>query len=148
MGEVVVTEFITLDGVVEDPGGAEVFEYAGWSFDFNRGEEGDQFKDEELKAADVQLLGRITYEGFAKAWPAMRNETGEFGERMNAMPKFVVSTTMPDEDATWENSTVIREDIRVRSSASRRRSKATSSSREARRWSEALRTPALSTGTA
>jgi dihydrofolate reductase len=111
MGRLVVTEFISLDGVIEAPGGGEEFEHAGWSFEFDRGEEGDEFKVEELKAADVQLLGRITYEGFAKAWPAMRAETGEFGEKMNAMPKYVVSTTMSDEDATWENSTVIRGDI-------------------------------------
>jgi dihydrofolate reductase len=111
MGKLVVTEFISLDGVIQAPGGGEEFEHAGWSFDFNRGEEGDQFKVEELRAADVQLLGRITYEGFAKAWPAMRAETGEFGEKFNAMPKYVVSTTMSDEDATWENSTVIRADI-------------------------------------
>lgn len=87
------------------------FEYGGWSFEFNRGEEGDEFKVEELEAADVQLLGRVTYEGFAQAWPAMRAEAGEFGEKMNAMPKYVVSTTMSDEDAKWENSTVIRGDI-------------------------------------
>jgi dihydrofolate reductase len=111
MGRLVVTEFISLDGVMEDPGGAEGFEYGAWTFEFNRGEEGDEFKVEELKAADAQLLGRITYEGFAKAWPTMRAETGEFGEKMNAMPKYVVSTTMSDEDATWENSTVIRGDV-------------------------------------
>lgn len=117
MGKVVVTEFISLDGVIEDPGGSESewgwtnFEHGGWTFDFNRGDEGDEFKSEELKAADVQLLGRITYEGFAKAWPPMREEAGEFGEKMNAMPKYVVSTTMSDKDAKWENSRVIRDDI-------------------------------------
>jgi dihydrofolate reductase len=111
MGRLVVTEFISLDGVIQAPGHDPEFEHAGWTFEFDRGEEGDEFKVEELKAADVQLLGRITYEGFAKAWPAMRAETGEFGEKMNAMPKYVVSTTMSDEDATWENSTVIRADI-------------------------------------
>jgi dihydrofolate reductase len=117
MGRLVVTEFISLDGVVEDPGGAEgrwgwtAFEYGGWTFEFDRGDEGNNFKLEELRAADVQLLGRITYEGFAKAWPPIRAKTGEFGEKMNAMPKYVVSTTMSDEDATWENSTVIRGDF-------------------------------------
>jgi dihydrofolate reductase len=111
MGKVVVTEFMTLDGVIEDPGGAEGFEYGGWSFEFSTGDEGDRFKDDELKAADVQLLGRITYQGFAAAWPGMREETGEFGEKMNSMPKYVVSTTLSDEDASWENSTVIREDV-------------------------------------
>jgi dihydrofolate reductase len=111
MGEVVVTEFISLDGVIEDPGGAEDFEHGGWSFEFNRGDEGDRFKLDELMAADVQLLGRTTYQGFAAAWPDMRESTGEFGEKMNAMPKHVVSTTLSDEDASWENSTVIRDDV-------------------------------------
>ena len=111
MGDVVVTEFISLDGVIEDPGGAEDFEHGGWSFEFNRGDEGDRFKLDELMAADVQLLGRTTYQGFAAAWPDMRESTGEFGEKMNAMPKHVVSTTLSDEDASWENSTVIRDDV-------------------------------------
>jgi len=116
MGKVIVTEFISLDGVVEDPGGSEKgktdFPHGGWTFDFDRGKEGDQFKVEELRAADAQLLGRVTYEGFAKAWPGMRTTTGEFGEKMNAMPKFVVSTTLGDADATWENTKVIRGDVR------------------------------------
>jgi len=116
MGKVIVTEFISLDGVVEDPGGSEKgktdFPHGGWTFDFDRGKEGDQFKVEELRAADAQLLGRLTYEGFAKAWPGMRTTTGEFGEKMNAMPKYVVSTTLGDADATWENTKVIRGDVR------------------------------------
>lgn len=116
MGRVVVTEFISLDGVVEDPGGAEKgktdFPYGGWTFEFDRGTEGDEFKVKELRAADAQLLGRVTYEGFAKAWPGMRTTTGEFGEKMNAMPKYVVSTKLSDADATWENTQVIRGDVR------------------------------------
>lgn len=111
MGDVVVTEFISLDGVIEDPGGSEDFEHGGWSFEFDRGDEGDRFKLEELMAADVQLLGRVTYQGFAASWPGMRESTGEFGEKMNSMPKHVVSTTLSDEDASWENSTVIRSDV-------------------------------------
>jgi dihydrofolate reductase len=111
MGDVVVTEFISLDGVIEDPGGGEDFERGGWTFDFNRGDEGDQFKNEELMAADAQLLGRVTYEGFAAAWPGMREATGEYGVKMNSMPKYVVSTTLSDDDASWENSTVIRDDV-------------------------------------
>ena len=106
-----MTEFISLDGVIEDPGGSEDFEHGGWSFEFNRGDEGDRFKLDELMAADVQLLGRTTYQGFAAAWPDMRESTGDFGEKMNAMPKHVVSTTLSDEEASWENSTVIRDDV-------------------------------------
>jgi dihydrofolate reductase len=108
MGELVVTEFVTLDGVMEDPGGGEPFERGGWAFRFDRGEEGDRFKSEELKAADAQLLGRVTYEGFARAWPTMES-TGEFGEKMNAMPKFVVSSTL--EHPAWNNTTVLRGDL-------------------------------------
>jgi dihydrofolate reductase len=110
MGKVVVTEFVTLDGVIEAPGGGEEFEHAAWSFDFDRGEEGDKFKLQELMDADAQLLGRVTYEAFAKAWPSMEDEAG-FAERMNGMPKYVVSTTLTDEQADWNNSTVIRENV-------------------------------------
>lgn len=106
MGKLVVTEFITLDGVVKDPGGAEKAEFprGGWAFEFDQGAEGAKFKFDELKAADAQLLGRRTYEGFAKAWPTMEG-TGEFGEKMNAMPKYVVSSTLSD--PAWNNTTVI-----------------------------------------
>ena len=109
MGKLVVTEFVTLDGVMEDPGGGEKdrFDRGGWAFQFDRGEDGDEFKFDELKAADAQLLGRVTYEGFAKAWPTMEG-TGEFGEKMNAMPKFVVSSTLVD--PTWNNTTVLGAD--------------------------------------
>ena len=104
MGRIVVTEFVSLDGVMEDPGGAEGFEHAGWTFRFNRGDEGDRFKLDELKGSTAQLLGRRTYEGFARAWPTMEDPVG-FADLMNAMPKYVVSTTLRDEDATWNNST-------------------------------------------
>lgn len=109
MGQVVVTEFISLDGVIEAPGGGEGYEHAGWSFEFKRGEEGDKFKYDELMAADAQLLGRVTYQGFAKAWPSMGADM--FGEKMNAMPKYVVSTTLSAQDADWNNSTVIGGDM-------------------------------------
>jgi dihydrofolate reductase len=104
MGKLVVTEFISLDGVIEDPGGAEDYEHGGWAFTYDNGEAGGAFKFEELQAADAQLLGRVTYEGFAKAWPTMEG-TGEFGEKMNSMPKFVVSKTLTSAD--WENSTIL-----------------------------------------
>jgi dihydrofolate reductase len=109
MGKLVVTEFITLDGVIEAPGGGEEFAHAGWSFTFNRGAEGDQFKVDELAAADAQLLGRVTYVGFASAWPSMGADP--FGEKMNAMPKYVVSRTLTAADANWNNSTVIADDV-------------------------------------
>jgi dihydrofolate reductase len=110
MGRIVVTEFVSLDGVMEDPGGAEGFKHAGWTFRFNRGDEGDQFKLKELQESEAQLLGRVTYQAFAAAWPTMEDPVG-FAEKMNAMPKYVVSTTLRDEAATWENSTVIRGDV-------------------------------------
>lgn len=103
MRRVVVSEFVTLDGVTEDPGGAEGFERGGWAFQFDRGPEGDKFKVDEVMASDALLLGRVTYEGFAAAWPS---RTGEFADKFNTMPKYVVSTTL--EDPEWKNSTVIR----------------------------------------
>jgi dihydrofolate reductase len=109
MGRVVVSEFVTLDGVFEAPGGGEEFPLGGWSFKFDRGEEGDGFKFEELQAAEAQLLGRVTYEGFARAWPTMQE--GPFGEKMNSMPKYVASTTFAAEDAQWQNSTVLGPDV-------------------------------------
>src|SRR3954466_8862586 len=108
MGNLVVTEFVTLDGVMQDPGGSGEFDRGGWAFKFDRGADGDKFKFDELMASDAQLLGRVTYEGFAKAWPTMEG-TGEFGEKMNAMPKFVVSSTL--ETAGWNNSTILRGDL-------------------------------------
>lgn len=104
MSKLVVSEFLTLDGVFEDPGGAEGLPYGGWAFEFNRGPEGDKFKLEELMAAEALLLGRTTYEGFAAAWPKMEG-TGSFGERMNSMAKYVVSTRL--EDSEWNNTHVI-----------------------------------------
>jgi dihydrofolate reductase len=105
MGKLVVSEFVSLDGVFEDPGGAEGFRHGGWTFKFDRGAEGDQFKLDELRAADALLLGRVTYDGFAAAWPAMESSAGEFGVKMNAIPKYVVSGTL--QLAEWNNSTVI-----------------------------------------
>jgi dihydrofolate reductase len=106
MGRIVVTEFTSLDGVVEDPGGAEDYRHSGWSFEISRGEEGDQFKLDEALASEALLLGRITYEGFADAWPSRE---GEFADKFNEMPKYVVSTTLQDPD--WNNSTVIQGDV-------------------------------------
>jgi len=106
MGKVVVTEFVSLDGVIEDPGGGENFEHGGWSFEIDRGEDGDKFKLDETLAADALLLGRVTYEGFAAAWPSRE---GEFADKFNTMPKYVVSATMGEPE--WSNSTVLRGDV-------------------------------------
>jgi dihydrofolate reductase len=106
MGKVVVSQFVTVDGVVEDPGGAEGFDRGGWAFQFDRGDDGDKFKLDEVMGAEALLLGRVTYEGFAEAWPS---RTGEFADKFNNMPKYVVSSTM--EEAGWNNSTLIKGDV-------------------------------------
>jgi dihydrofolate reductase len=108
MGKIVVTEFVSLDGVMEDPGGAEDYKHGGWTFEIDRGEEGNQFKLDEVIEAEAQLLGRTTYEGFAAAWPS-REDPGGFAERMNSMPKYVVSSTL--QEASWNNSTILRGDL-------------------------------------
>jgi dihydrofolate reductase len=105
MGKLVVSEFVTMDGVFQDPGGTGEFEHGGWSFKFDRSAEGDEFKLNEVRAADVLLLGRVTYEGFAAAWPQMEETAGEFGVKFNSMPKYVVSGTLKDPE--WRNSTVL-----------------------------------------
>jgi dihydrofolate reductase len=106
MGRIVVTEFVSLDGVMEAPGGGEDFKYGGWSFEFKRGEEGDNFKLEETRKTGALLLGRKTYEGFAKAWPS---RTGEFADKFNTMPKYVVTSSR--EGLEWTNSTVLEGDL-------------------------------------
>jgi dihydrofolate reductase len=106
MGRIVVTEFVSLDGVMEAPGGGEDFRHAGWTFEIDRGEEGDKFKLDETVEAEALLLGRKTYEGFAAAWPSME---GEFADKFNTMPKYVVSSTL--DRAEWNNSTVLRGDV-------------------------------------
>lgn len=106
MGRIVVTEFISLDGVIEDPGGSEDFKYGGWSFEYERGEEGDQFKSDETMNSAALLLGRRTYEGFAEAWPSRE---GEFADKFNDMPKYVVSSTLKDPE--WNNSHVLDGDV-------------------------------------
>jgi dihydrofolate reductase len=105
MGKLVVSEFVSVDGVFEDPGGAEGYEHGGWTFEYDRGEDGNKFKLDELMEAGVQLLGRVTYEGFAEAWPSRE---GAFAEKLNSDPKYVVSTTL--KDPKWQNTTVISGD--------------------------------------
>jgi dihydrofolate reductase len=104
MGRIVVTEFVSLDGVMEAPGG-EDFKYKGWSFEFDRGEEGNKFKLDETFQSEALLLGRVTYEGFAAAWPS---RDGEFADKFNSMPKYVVSSTL--ENPEWNNTTVLKGD--------------------------------------
>ena len=106
MGRVVVSEFVSLDGVFEDPGGAEGYEHGGWTFEYDRGADGNKFKVDELMEAEVQLLGRVTYEGFAEAWPSRE---GEFADKLNSDPKYVVSTTL--KDPGWQNTTVISDNV-------------------------------------
>jgi dihydrofolate reductase len=100
MGRIVLTEFISLDGVMDEP---------RWTFQFERGPDGNAFKFDELFASEALLLGRVTYQGFAQAWPNMG--TDEFGKRMNSIPKYVVSSTLTDAEADWGPTTVIREDV-------------------------------------
>src|SRR2546421_3613098 len=106
MGKVVVSQFITLDGVVEDPGGSENMDRGGWAFKYERGPEGDTYKVDEVNAAVALLLGRVTYEGYAEAWPSRE---GEFADKFNNMPKYVVSSTL--DEPGWQNSTVLKGDV-------------------------------------
>jgi dihydrofolate reductase len=106
MGRIVITEFVSLDGVMEAPGGGEDYEHAGWTFEINRGAEGEKFKLDETFASEALLLGRVTYEGFAAAWPSVENE---FADKFNSMPKYVVSSTL--QMAEWNNSTVLSGDV-------------------------------------
>jgi dihydrofolate reductase len=105
MGRIFVTEFVSLDGVMEDPGGAEGYRHGGWSFAFDRGDDGDRYKLQETMESDALLLGRRTFEGFAAAWP---ERDGPFAEKFNSMPKYVVSKTLTD--PAWSNSTVLAGD--------------------------------------
>jgi dihydrofolate reductase len=106
MGRIVVSEFVSLDGVMEDPGGSEDFEHGGWTFEIDQGPEGGQFKYEETFGSEALLLGRVTYEGFAEAWP---ERDGDFADRFNSMPKYVVSSTL--KDPAWTNSHVLSGDL-------------------------------------
>ena len=106
MGRIVVTEFMSLDGVMEAPGPGEDYKHAGWTFEISRSEEGNQFKLKETFDSEALLLGRVTYEGFAKAWPSRK---GEFADKFNTMPKYVISSTL--KKAEWNNSTILNGDL-------------------------------------
>ena len=107
MGKIIATEYVSLDGVVEAPGGGEDFEHAGWTFEIDRGEEFEKFKLDETLNSEALLLGRVTYEIFAASWPSME---GEIADKLNAMPKYVVSSTLED-PLDWNNSTVLEGDV-------------------------------------
>jgi dihydrofolate reductase len=107
VGRIVVTEFVSLDGVMEAPGGGEDFKHAGWTFEIERGDEGDKFKLDETLSSEALLLGRKTYEGFAAAWPSRTDEVG-FADKFNSMPKYIVSSTL--ENPEWNNTTVLKGD--------------------------------------
>ena len=106
MGRIVVTEFVSLDGVMEAPGGGEDFKHGGWSFEIDRGNEGNEFKLDETMSSEALLLGRVTYEGFASSWP---EREGEFADKFNGMPKYVVSSTLKNPE--WTNTTVLDGDV-------------------------------------
>jgi dihydrofolate reductase len=106
MGRIVVTEYISVDGVVQAPSGTETFERVGWTDDFSRGPEGEAFKFEETRSSDALLLGRVTYDEFAPVWPHVE---GEFADMFNALPKYVVSSTL--ENPEWQDTTVLRGDL-------------------------------------
>jgi dihydrofolate reductase len=105
MAKLFVTEFVSLDGVMEAPGG-EDFKYPGWSFEFDRGEDGNQWKLDETLGSDHLLIGRVTYESFAGAWPGRE---GDFADKFNEMPKYLVSSTITDPE--WNNTTAVSGDI-------------------------------------
>jgi dihydrofolate reductase len=106
MGRIIITEFVSLDGVIEAPGGGEGFKYDGWTFEIDRGDDGNKFKLDETMDSDALLLGRTTYEGFAAAWP---ERDGEFADKFNNMPKYVVSSSLKDPE--WNNTTVLGGDV-------------------------------------
>src|SRR5438309_10548900 len=106
MGKLAVTEFVSVDGVFEDPGGAEDYEHGGWTFDYDRGEDGNRFKLDELTEAKVHLLGRVSYDGFDAAWPS---RDGPFADKLNNDPKVVVSSTLTNPE--WQNTTVLSGDV-------------------------------------
>ena len=105
--KVIVSQYMSLDGVIQDPVGMEGSGLGDWTGPFKRGPKGDQFKHEELFQCDAVLLGRVTYDAFAAVWPTLKDETG-FADRINSMPKYVVSRCL--EKAAWNNTTILSGD--------------------------------------
>jgi dihydrofolate reductase len=116
MGRIIVTEFVSLDGVMEAPGDGEDYKHAGWTFKISRGEDGNQFKLKETFDSEALLLGRATYDNFAKAWPSRE---GAFADKFNSMPKYVVSSTL--KTASWNNSTILNGDVAEESAKLKKR---------------------------
>ncbi|KQW75751.1 hypothetical protein ASC89_22750 [Devosia sp. Root413D1] len=106
--KLVVSVYISLDGVVQDPVGMENSGLGNWVGPYSRGPEGDEIMRQELWAADIALMGRTTYEGFAAVWPTLDDPAG-FARRLNGMPKYVASTTL--QQADWSNTTVLARDV-------------------------------------
>lgn len=106
MGKIIVTQYISLDGVIEDPVGLEGSGLGNWTGPFSRGPEGDKFKDEELRDAAAVMLGRRTYEVFAAAWPTARSD---MADRMNALPKYLASRAITK--PAWSNTTLLGDDL-------------------------------------
>jgi dihydrofolate reductase len=110
MGKIIVTEFVSVDGVCEGPGGGEPYKHVGWTFTYQRTPESQKYKLDEALQTEALLLGRVTYNAFAGAWPSRKDD---FADRLNGMPKYVVSRTMTS--APWNNSTILRSVDEVRS---------------------------------
>ena len=108
MGKLIVSEFVSLNGIMEAPGGEPTHPHTGWTFKSIYGDDHYAYKDEELREAEFLLLGRKTYEGFAAAWPGRLGTGDPFAEKINTMPKYVISSTLTDPE--WENTTVLSGD--------------------------------------
>lgn len=106
MSKIIATQYISLDGVIEDPVGMENSGLGNWIGPFARGQEGDKFKDDELRAAEAVLLGRRTYEGFAAVWPTVKSD---LADRMNALPKYLATRTIAEPE--WNNTSVLGDDL-------------------------------------
>ncbi len=106
--KLIMSEFVSVDGVMEAPGGEPGYEHSGWVLDFPEDSERGKYKLDEVLAADALLLGRVTYEGFAAAWPSRKDKAG-FAAKMNSMPKYVVSSTL--DELAWNNSSLLRGDV-------------------------------------
>jgi dihydrofolate reductase len=106
VSRIVVSQFVSVDGVIEDPVGIETLGRGAWSGRASSGDEGGKMKVDEIMDADAVLLGRNTYDGFFAAWPS---RGGDYADKINSMPKYVVSSTL--ENAEWQNTTVLKGDV-------------------------------------